>query len=167
MQKALYNACKFCFLPLFFILFTTTSLHASSAKKYIKKYSETVKKLSDEYGIPVSVITAISLIESGAGESRNCKLLKNHFGIIGRNSLKKSQGIKSRFKEYKTDEDSFEHFCKVISRKRYYLKLKGNKSYKEWFDAMAKAGYSTTPDVWKYEMMRAVRSNKLDKLDKL
>ena len=152
------------FIILSFLIANTTSVNAHAGKKYIAKYKTLVASLSKEYGIPVSIITAISVIESGAGRSRNCRLLKNHFGIIGRNNLLKTKGIKSKFKQYKTDEDSFRDFCKTISRKKYYQKLKGNNDYKLWIDAMAKAGYSTSPTIWKKEISLAIRHYKLDKI---
>lgn len=163
-QKRRYFNLKWQLL-LLFLLFQCNVIHASGAKKYIEKYHDLVISLSEEYGIPVSVITAISLIESGAGKSKNCLLLKNHFGIIGKNKLMKTKGVHSKFKQYQTDEDSFKDFCKIISRKKYYNKLKGKIDYKLWIEAMAKAGYSTTPDVWRKEMYGAIKANKLHKMD--
>ncbi|MBX2931106.1 MAG: glucosaminidase domain-containing protein [Chitinophagaceae bacterium] len=148
-----------------FVVLTATTLHAQSGKKYIDTYKELVASLSAEYGIPASIITAVSIIESGAGKSRNCRLLNNHFGVKGKNNLLKTKGIKSRYKQYTTNEESFIDFCKIISRKKYYPKLKGNNDYTLWINAIAKAGYSTTPEVWKKEINKAVRYYKLYKID--
>lgn len=134
-------------------------------RKYINQYKELRASLAKEYGIPVSIITAISIVESGAGTSRNCRLLKNHFGMIGKNNLKKTKGIKTRFKQYATDEDSYKDFCRMVSKKKYYPILKGNNNYKKWIDAMAKAGYSTTPLVWKKEISNAIKNYKLYLMD--
>jgi len=49
--------------------------------KFIKNFKPLADSLSEEYGIPASVILGISIIESGSGTSRNCKLLNNYFGI--------------------------------------------------------------------------------------
>ena len=94
---------------MFFVLFffCNNSAQADIVKKYIAKYSTLVKSLSDEFGIPVSVITAISIVESGAGKSRNTILLNNHFGIIGKNNLLKTKGIRTKFKQYKNPEEVF------------------------------------------------------------
>lgn len=161
MQKKLSLILVKCLLPLIFMAFCTVSSQAQ-VRQYIAKYKTLVANLSEEYGIPVSVVTAISIIESGSGKSKNCKLLNNHFGIIGKNNLQKTKGIKTRFKQYETSEDSFRDFYKMIARKKYYKKLKGNVNYKTWLDAMAKAGYSTQPEVWKNLMLNAIKNYKLD-----
>lgn len=145
--------------------FTITSANANKTHDYIKKYNLLIEQLSKEYGIPRSIITAISIIESGAGRSRNCKLLKNHFGIKGRNNLLKLKGIRSSFKQYETDEASFRDFCELITRRKYYKKLKGNNDYIAWINAIASAGYSTTPLVWKKEITKTIKYYKLYKLD--
>ena len=107
---------KYKIIFVFSCLLFCTIVKANNTHKYIGKYKDLVEELSKEFGIPRSIITAVSIIESGAGRSRNCKLLKNHFGIIGRNNLLKTKGIKTRFKQYETDEDSFRDFCKLLSR---------------------------------------------------
>jgi Bax protein len=160
-MKLLYKIC----IAIVIFCFSLNSAKANRTHDYIKKYKPLVELLSKEYGIPRSIITAISIIESGAGRSRNCKLLKNHFGIKGRNNLFKTKGIKSSFKQYETDEASFRDFCELISRRKYYKKLKGNNDYTAWINAIASAGYSTTPLVWKKEITRTIKYYKLSKLD--
>jgi len=148
-----------------FLLFTffavTTAAAKDPVKKYISHYKPLVEKLSAEYGIPVSVITAISIVESGAGKSKNCKLLNNHFGMVGRNSLRK-KGIKTRFKEYEDAEASFKDFCEMVKRKKFYKKLQGNVNYMPWLDAIARSGYSTQPASWKKMISNAIKKYKLD-----
>jgi Bax protein len=149
-------------LPLLFAFLFVSNVNAGVVRDYINKYHDLVEKLSAEYGIPVSVITAISIVESGAGQTKNGKLLNNHFGIIGKNDLLKTKGIKTKFKQYPNDEASFEDFCKMVSRKKYYTKLKGNNSSVLWVSAMAKAGYSTQPEVWKKLILNAIKKYNLD-----
>jgi flagellum-specific peptidoglycan hydrolase FlgJ len=145
--------------------FFTIDAKADVVKKYIEQYSTLVQSLSIEFGIPRSVITAISIVESGAGKSRTVKLLNNHFGVVGKNNLQKAKGIKTKYKHYSSAEESFREFCKMISRKKYYTKLKGNMNYSTWVNAMAKAGYSTKPEVWKKEITHAIKKYKLHLLD--
>ena len=149
-------------LPLLFTFLFVSNVNAGVVRNYINKYHDLVEKLSAEYGIPVSVITAISIVESGAGQTKNGKLLNNHFGIIGKNNLLKTKGIKTKFKQYPNDEASFVDFCKMVSRKKYYTKLKGNNSSVLWVSAMAKAGYSTQPEVWKKLILNAIKKYNLD-----
>ena len=141
----------------------TLSLSASHAqsKTFVKKYKPLVDSLSEVYGIPAAVILGISIIESSSGTSRNCKLLNNYFGIVGKNNLKKTKGIKTRYKQYADAAASFEDFCKVISRKKFYKKLKGNTHYRIWLDSISKSGYSEAPTVWKQRITGAIQMNRL------
>ena len=72
-------------LPVVLLLFSV--LTASAQSRYIKRYQPIADSLSEVYGIPTSVMLGIAIIESGAGSSRNCKLLNNHFGIKGKNDV--------------------------------------------------------------------------------
>jgi Bax protein len=148
------------------LLLSTTVEAQSSTKNFIKKYQPLADSLSEEYGIPASVILGVSIIESGSGTSRNCKLLNNFFGIVGKNKLMKTNGIKSRYKQYDNAYDSFKDFCKLLKKKKYYDKLKGNMDYKLWIDAISKSGYSEVPSVWKQRINDTIRKNKLAASDR-
>lgn len=162
MIKLFAQYAKIAVLSIGFFLCTVQPAKAGLVERYIAQYKDLVKSLSDEFGIPTSIITAISIVESGAGQSRNTKLLNNHFGITGKNNLRKTKGIKSKFKQYDSPEESFREFCKMLTRKKYYAKLKGNNDYKLWVNAMSKAGYSTQPEVWKKMITGAIKKYKLD-----
>jgi len=129
--------------------------------KYVKKYRHLADSLSVEYGIPASVILGVAIVESGSGTSRNAKLLSNHFGIVGKNNLLKTKGIRSRYKQYKSVEDSYLDFCKLLSRRKFYPGLKGKTDYRLWTDAISKTGYSEMPAEWKKRINGAIRRNKL------
>lgn len=146
-------------------LFLSTTIH-SQTKSFIKKYRFITDSLSHEYKIPVSIILGVSIIESSSGTSKNCKLLNNFFGIVGKNSLLKSKGIRTRYKQYKNDTASFADFCKLLTRKKFYSRLKGNKNYKVWLDAISKSGYSEAPEVWKHRISSAIRKHELADYDK-
>jgi flagellum-specific peptidoglycan hydrolase FlgJ len=145
---------------LIFILLLASQL-VFAQSKYIKQYKPLADSLSKEYKIPVSVILGVAIIESGAGTSRNSKLLHNHFGIVGKNDLLKTKGIKSRYKQFKSAADSYQAFCKLLKKRKYYDKLKGNMNYHLWLDAMSKHGYSEEPEQWKQRITAAIRKSKL------
>ena len=128
---------------------------------YIKQYKPIADSLSDIYGVPTSVMLGIAIIESGAGKSRNCKLLNNHFGVKGKNNLMKTKGIKSGYKQYPSGRASYIAFCQLMTRKKFYSKLKGKKDHKLWLEAISKAGYSMAPDEWKRNITAAIRKHKL------
>jgi Bax protein len=138
---------------------------ASSQSKYIRKYRPIADSLSEIYGIPTSVLLGIAIIESGAGSSRNCKLLNNHFGIKGKNDLLKTKGIRTAYKQYPDGRSSYVAFSKLMARKKFYPKLKGNMDHSLWLDAISKSGYSTVPDEWKRNITAAIRKHKLTELD--
>jgi Bax protein len=140
-------------------------LTASGQSSYIKKYKPIADSLSAIYGIPSSVMLGIAIIESGAGKSRNCKLLNNHFGIKGKNDLLKTKGIKTAYKQYPNGRASYVSFSQLMTRKKFYSKLKGKKDHILWLDAISKAGYSTVPDEWKRNITAAIRKHKLAEMD--
>jgi Bax protein len=152
-------------LLVLFLLFVFQG--ASAQSKYIRQYKPVADSLSGIYGVPASVMLGIAIIESGAGKSRNCKLLNNHFGVKGKNDLLKTKGIKSSYKQYPDGRASYVAFCKLMTRKKFYSKLKGNKDHKLWLDAISKAGYSTVPEEWKRNITAAIRKHKLSEMDDL
>lgn len=156
------NACKTGWLKT--LLLAVTVLIGScvlAQSPYIKKFKPLADSLSEEYKIPTAVILGVAIIESGAGTSRNSKLLHNHFGIVGKNDLLKTKGIKSRYKQYPDARSCYIAFCKMLKKRKYYDKLKGNKDYALWLDAMSKAGYSEMPVEWKARITAAIKKHKL------
>lgn len=129
--------------------------------KYVKKFKPLADSLSKVYGVPTSVMLGIAIMESGSGTSRNCKLLNNHFGVVGKNDLLKSKGIKSRYRQYPDALASYVHFCKIMAKKKFYKTLKGNSDYRLWADAISKAGYSEIPEIWKQRLLAIIKKNKL------
>ena len=109
---------------------------------YIENNKTLAQNLSAKYGIPSSIILAIAFVESGGGSSKNSKALNNHFGIVGKNN------IGSKYKQFSSTEESYEAFCKLLTKKNYYTSLKGNDDFSSWVKAIASAGYSTQPQEW-------------------
>ncbi len=148
---------KACALVLLCLAFQC--LHGQS--KYVKKYRPLADSLAAIYDFPAAVMLGVAIVESGSGSSRNAKMLNNHFGIVGKNNLLKTKGIKSRYKQYSQVADSYEDFCQLLSRRKFYSTLKGNKDYRVWVDAISKTGYSEMPEEWKKRINGAIRRNKL------
>ena len=139
----------------------TAAAQSKTITRYIEKYSAIADSLSSEFEIPVSVILGIAIVESSSGTSRNARLLNNHFGIVGKNDLLKTKGIKTKYKQYPDALSSYIAFCKLISRRKFYSKLKGNSDYKLWVDAISKSNYSEVPQIWKNNILYAIRTCKL------
>jgi Bax protein len=132
-----------------------------SQTSYIKKYQPLADSLADEYEIPVAIILGVAIVESGSGTSRNSKLLNNHFGIIGKNDLLKTKGIYTRYKQFPDVHSSYVAFCKLVKKKKYYNKLKGNSDFTKWLEEMSKSGYTEAPEEWKKRIASVIRKHKL------
>jgi flagellum-specific peptidoglycan hydrolase FlgJ len=150
-KKLLSGVVWFCAVIYFLLPAQTT--HAQQVKRrYLDKFQELSIKLMNETGIPASVILGVGMLESGMGTSRNARLLHNHFGIVGRNSLaKKHPTYRSKYREYKTDTASYE--------------LKGKPEYAVWLDHMNRSGYSTAGHEWIKRVSNLIKKYKLYKLD--
>ena len=142
-------------------ILATLLLSSSAQSKYVTKYRPIADSLSAEYGIPTAIILGIAILESGSGTSRNAKLLNNHFGIAGKNKLLKTKGVRSRYKQYFSVKASYVDFCMLLSKRKYYKRLKGTKDYRPWVEAIAKAGYSEAPAEWKKRITATIKKNKL------
>jgi Bax protein len=146
---------------LFTISLVLVSLLGAGQTKYVKKYRPLADSLEKEFGIPAEVILGVAIIESSSGTSRNCKLLNNHFGVIGKNGVLKTKNIHTRYKQYPNSRASYIDFCKVLAKKKFYKKLKGNLNYHLWLDAISKSGYSEVPSIWKQRITATIQHNKL------
>ena len=150
---------KFSFL---FFALVIVSATVFSQSKYIKKFRPLADSLGKVYGIPAGVILGVAIVESSAGEGRNAKLLNNHFGIVGKNSLMKGKKkIKTRYKYYPSATASYIDFCGLLSRRKFYSKLKKNLNSTLWVDAISKSGYSELPSVWKQRVLSTIKKHRL------
>lgn len=131
-------------------------------RSFEEKYGPLADSLGAIYGIPSSVILGVAILESGSGKSRNARLLNNFFGIKGKNNLLKTKGIRSSYKQYANDTASFVSFCGLVSRKKFYPRLKGNPDYRLWTDALSHAGYSEIPETWEKLINSTIQKNQLD-----
>lgn len=154
-------------VSLLFFFFMAFALPAQKVvKKYIDKYENLAVYKMQEHQIPASIILGVSIVESAAGQSIICKNLNNFFGIKGKNksSLKK-MGYKSSYKEYSSDSASFEHFCQVLKKKKFYKTLKGTTDFKEWLNQMNKASYASAKQKWIDDITKTINKYKLYKFD--
>ncbi len=118
-------------------------MKAQATHQYIKSNKNLVTELSKKYEIPAAVIMSIAFVETGGGSCKNSKQLNNHFGIVGKNHQKGS-----KYKQFSSKEESFDAFCKMLTRKKYYSDLKGKNDFSLWVKTIANNGYSTQPKEW-------------------
>ena len=142
------------------------SVAQKAPKKYLKQYEPVAVNLMIETGIPASVILGVAMLESGSGTSRNAKLLRNHFGIVGKNNLaKRGETYRSQYREYQTDTASYRHFVKLIQKRKWYPGMKGNEDYNAWIAKLNASGYSTAEHVWVSRVTAMIKRYKLYELD--
>ncbi len=131
-------------LMIFVLVF---SLKISAQNSYIDQYKPFATELSQEFGIPISVILSIAYMETGGGTSSACKVLNNHFGMTGKNDVNSS-----RFKSFTDSKASYRAFCEWVSKRKFYQKLRGSQDHNHWFMAIASSGYSSKPSEWKQKL---------------
>ncbi len=137
-----------------------------SIKKYIEKYEALAIEKAEEHKIPVSIILGVSIVESAAGESAIAKAFRNFFGVKGKNVTSEEKlGYKSAYREFSSAEASFEHFCEMLKKKRFYVKVKSTTDYKQWLKMMNAASYAEAKDKWVADITRAITKYELYKLD--
>lgn len=136
---------RFLLLNLLF-LFAIFSLQAQNAAVvYINNYDSLALEVLNNYQIPASLVLGIALQESAAGTSKLCRVNHNHFGVKGRvKSSKTKSGYTTTYRKFDTDEAAYLHFGEMLSKKKYYLTLKGDMDYMKWLKAMKAAKYATS-----------------------
>ena len=134
------------------ILVSVLSVQAQT-KGYINNHKVIATVLAERYGIPAPVILAIAAVESSRGMGPTARVLHNHFGIEGKNGFVNYRGHSSRYKEYPNALASYIDFCQLLTRKRFYQKLKGKDDPKAWVMAISRAGYSEVPEEWAQKVL--------------
>lgn len=157
-----------CLLVLLILLSCISAGYAQKvALGYIDKHAPLAKKLMSESGIPASVILGISMVESAMGTSRNCKLLKNYFGVKGANKLHLAPGgHRSAYRQYPSAEASFRHFIQIVKAKKWFEQMKGKKDYQLWLHKLNHSGYAQAKGQWIADVSSMVRRYDLAQYDK-
>lgn len=135
-------------------------------KKYLQQYEPIAVNLMKESGVPASVILGVAMLESGMGTSKNARLLRNHFGIVGKNNLAKNGGTyRSVYREFASDSVSYRQFVKLVQKRKWYPGMKGSDDYQAWLKKLIQSGYSTAGQVWINRVSAVIRRYKLYELD--
>ncbi|MDQ3278680.1 MAG: glucosaminidase domain-containing protein [Bacteroidota bacterium] len=152
---------------LLFSLMLSAAVQAQKVvKRFIKKYEHIAVENMQKHSIPASIILGVSIVESAAGESAIAKAFRNFFGVKGKNVTSEEKlGYKSAYREFSSAEASFEHFCEMLKKKRFYVKVKSTTDYKQWLKMMNAASYAEAKDKWVADITRAITKYELYKLD--
>ena len=137
-----------------------------AAVSFVQHYEPIASELMCKNGIPTSIILGVSMIESAMGQSKNCQLLNNFFGVKGKNQLHKgNSGHHSAYKQFASPKASFEDFVRMIKTKKYYAALKGNMDYRVWLHHMNKHGYAEAKGKWIHDITTVITKYKLTQYD--
>jgi len=152
---------------LLFSLMLSAAVQAQKVvKRFIKKYEQIAIESMQKHSIPASIILGVSIVESGAGQSPIARTLRNFFGVKGKNwSSREKLGYQSAYKEYASDEASFEHFCQILMNKKFYVKMKASTDYTQWLKMMNAASYAEAKQKWIDDITRTIKKFELYKLD--
>ena len=127
---------------------------------YFAKYQSIADSFETKYGIPSALMLSVGFIESAGGKSKVAQLLHNHFGIVGPNNLMQTHQMYSRYRGFASDTASYEGFCKLVSGKKFYAKLKGTDNISDWAYALHACGYASAPS-WPAKIIRICKTYQL------
>jgi hypothetical protein len=127
----------------------------SAIQTYIDQYKSLALEQEKLYGIPAPITLAQGLLESTAGTSLLAINANNHFGVKALGGW--SGGIyrawddepsKSKFRVYKSVEESFTDHSKILKNNSRYQSLFSISvyDYRSWANGLQKAGYATSKD---------------------
>lgn len=143
---------------LFFIVFFVLSrgLFAQSPSEiraYIDQYKSLAIEQEDLYGIPAPITLAQGILESSAGTSGLATNANNHFGIKAFGGWSggiylawDDEPVKSKFRVYKSVEESYTDHSKILKNNGRYQSLFKISvyDYRSWAHGLQKAGYATS-----------------------
>jgi Bax protein len=139
-------------LTLYFLAISIAGMTLfAQSTKYFDKYQAIADSFEVQYQIPSSVMLAIAYFESGGGTSNLAKKSNNHFG------MRAGKG----WAKYSSDTASYEAFCKLVTRKKFYTTLKGDPDPKKWIYALSRANYAGSSTTWPKKMIYVIRTYKL------
>lgn len=156
----------------------TSFIPNTPANGYVDKYSELAVVEMYRSGIPASIILAQGLHESQNGISDLAVLANNHFGIKCKSywqgesyyhkddDYKNGALIKSCFRKYNSDIDSYVDHTNYLVKTRYYTSLFDytKTDYINWAHGLEKCGYATDP-MYAEKLIKKIEKYRLYEFD--
>lgn len=146
------------------LILSCFSLRAQDTEDYIAERIEHAQELMHEYKIPASIILAVAIHESAAGQSKIARHLNNHFGIKGANS---NTEIRSAYKDYPTIEDSYDHFIEFLKSRSTFSPLfdkYDQYDYRSWARGIQRGGYARSRS-WASQVIGLIKKYDLYQYD--
>jgi len=153
------NIFTFCLL-----LFSVFISKAQETEEYITEHAEFAQTLMRDHKIPASLILAVAIHESAAGNSRIAQYLNNHFGVKGPNN---NTEIRSSYRDYLSADESYSHFVEIMETRAPFNNLfekYDQYDYKGWARGIQRSGYAHSR-TWASQVIAMVKKYELYKYD--
>jgi len=137
---------------------------AQDTEDYISEHVEVAQELMRDHKIPASIILAVAIHESAAGNSKIAQHLNNHFGVKGPNN---NTEIRSSYRDYESDEESYNHFVEIMETRAPFNNLfekYDQYDYKGWAQGIQRAGYASSR-TWASQVIAMVKKYELYQYD--
>ncbi|MDN3587002.1 glucosaminidase domain-containing protein [Pedobacter aquatilis] len=137
---------------------------AQETEEYIAEHVEVAQTLMRDHKIPASLILAVAIHESAAGNSRIAQHLNNHFGVKGPNN---NTEIRSAYRDYESDDESYSHFIEIMETRSPFNNLfekYDQYDYQGWARGIQRSGYAHSR-TWASQVIAMVRKYELYKYD--
>lgn len=103
---------------------------------YAVKYRDLAQKSSQKYGIPIQIILAQAILESGSGKSALARKQNNHFGIK----------YGKRYATFASVADCYEAHGRIFQASRYKPCRECGDDVKCWAKEIQNGGYATSTE---------------------
>jgi len=141
----------------------------TNSKSYIDKFKDNAIRIMHESGVPASIILAVAMHESASGTSKIARHLNNHFGVKGKGAVDNNgqKRIRSAYKQYSSDADSFQDFARIMTERKQFSHLAQQLShydYKSWVRGIQRSGYASSR-LWGSQVSGLIKKYNLSAYD--
>lgn len=141
-----------------------SSIDEAKQHAYLTRFAKVAKEEQKHYGIPASIILAVSLYQSAAGQRDIALDINNHFALPcnadWNGACREFQG--HTYRKYSSAWASFRDFS--LYAKANFARLKGA-DYTAWALALEADGFAETDDFAK-EIIGLIEGYRLDSIDR-
>lgn len=146
------------------ITLISLAAQAQSTDDYIAERVSYAQELMREHHIPASIILAVAIHESAAGQSKIARYMNNHFGVKGPNT---NTEIRSSYRDYATIEESYDHFIEFLKSRATFSPLfekYDQYDYHGWARGIQRGGYARSRS-WASQVVGLIRKYELYQYD--
>ncbi|WP_316802479.1 glucosaminidase domain-containing protein [Pedobacter nototheniae] len=146
------------------LILSTVFAKAQDTEDYIAEHVDFAQGLMRDHKIPASIILAVAVHESAAGNSRIAQHLNNHFGVKGPNN---NADIRSSYRDYLNADESYSHFVEIMETRSPFNNLfekYDQYDYKGWAKGIQRCGYAHSRS-WSSQVIALIKKYELYQYD--